>query len=180
MFQVLRKPIDVSALVANQKVQRYDVIMVNGTVPALAAGGLAIGTTQISSEGDFLSIGMTARYTSLVDVGAGVINDDGTCHLSMLVRDQDHGINLFEQSIPMDMVSSPGRVRTPGVVLPLGSVDVQPSHQLYEPFPMQYLFSANSNITVEVRNDANTANQFWVCFWGVKIRRAETVKGVRA
>jgi hypothetical protein len=87
---------------------------------------------------------------------------------------------LFDDYIPLDLFLSPGRARrqtglagaaVANNLQAVGGVadkaDNAPS--LFYPYRFEYLFAANSDIQLSVKNDSNTTNYIDLAFKGVRI-----------
>lgn len=178
-MNILKQPLDASAMKDLQIKQYSNALFIEGTVPAVTAGGSLTATIAISNLGDFLIQRMTGNYTTLIDDGAGAANDDGTNHLTLQIRDGGNGLELFDDFIPLDLFMTPGRRRLMGVTTGAGAVAIEPAHQLHFPgFPFEYIFSANTEIVFALRNDATWLNRFQIALWGVRIKSAAAVRGI--
>lgn len=173
-MNVLTNKINANAVKDLQITQHFNAIYIEGSVPALAAGGMLTATTKITSYGDFLCYRMTGKYSTLVAGPA----DDGTCHLKMTIRDGTGGVDIFEDFIPLDLFCSPGRVRTMGVLADAAGGVPNPTQQLFYPMPLEYIFRANNDLTLQVKNDATYANNFSIAFWGVRLKSPAAVRGL--
>jgi hypothetical protein len=114
---------------------------INGVVPA-EGNAAPLPKAKISNNIIFWCWGFTGKYTSISD---GV--DIGTCPISIKIRDSGKDVNLVNQYIPLDLMVSPGRVRTAGIA-------GDPSHQLFSPGFLNHIFLPDSDIEVEMASNA--------------------------
>lgn len=177
MVNMLSHEVNIGKLKDLQSRQHFNVLKAEGTVPALAAGGLLNVSLNVSNEGDFFAQDITGSFTSLI--AAAPSSDDGVCHLRAKIRDAGSGTDLFDDYIPLDLFLTPGRTRAAGVVTAPGALTVNPSNSLFIPKRFVYVFRANTNIQIEVKNDANFANSFVIAFWGMRIKSPIAVSGLK-
>lgn len=180
MVNLLSHEISVGKLKDLQTRQHFNVLKAEGTVPALAAGGLLNISLNVSNEGDFFCQDITGSFTSLIAGAAPPpSNDDGVNHLRAKIRDAGSGTDLFDDYVPLDLFLSPGRTRAAGVVTAPGALTVEASNPLFVPKRFVYVFRANTNIQIEVKNDADYANSFVMAFWGIRIKSPAAVAGLK-
>lgn len=166
------RKIDPNFLRDLQRLQYPKIRYIEDTCPALAAGGSSIKTVNIGAEGDFLLERITAEYTTLVQPAASPV-DDGANHLRVQLKDTTNGVLLFDNFIPISLFAAPGRTRTMGVDVDSTGAGVKPgsSEALHIPgFPFEYLFKANSEISIESRNDSTYANSYRIGFVGTQLK----------
>lgn len=128
-------------------------------VPAAGSTTLAI---QITNDADFLNLQITGGFTTMI---AGEPNeDDGVNHISFNITDENRNIKLFNTLVPANLVFSPGRQRSSGFA-------GDPSNQLFYPKEFIYPFKGGGQIIIDLSNDSDADNGFWIAFWGTKFRR---------
>lgn len=172
------EPLNSAKIKQLQMTQFANCIKIEGTVPALAAGGSLVATTQVSSYGDFLMTAITGKFSRLSE-DQQIVQDDGVSHLTMQLRDGSNGLELFDTQIPLDMFLTPGGVRTPNIIVAPAGLTVLADNPINFPgFPFRYMFQANSTVVMDMRNDSNYANTFVVALWGTRIISNAAVGGV--
>lgn len=179
MVNLLSHEVNIGKLKDLQTRQHFNVLKAEGSVPAVAAGGLLNITLNVSNEGDFFCQDITGSFSSLIEAAGPVVHDDGVSHLRAKIRDAGSGTDLFDDYIPLDLFLTPGRTRTAGVILAPAGLTVEPSNTVFIPKRFVYVFRANTNIQIEVKNDANYANNFVIAFWGVRIKSPVAVAGLK-
>jgi hypothetical protein len=157
MLSLITRDIDTRALLERFKYQRLQALMMVDTV---AAGGASQGKTEVSTQGDFLALFATGRFSTLKNNG-GAAQDDGVSHLRGKLFSDD--IPIFNDFIPLDLWLTPGRVRDAQDLT--GAV----SNNLFVPLPFVYVFPANSKIYLDARNDGTFANTYTIIWWGFRI-----------
>lgn len=172
------KALDAGKIKDLQMRQHFSAIIIQGTVPAVAAGGALTAKFNLASYGDFLCSDITGMYSSLVDSGAGAAVDDGTNHLSARLSDGQGGIQLFDDYIPLNLFLTPGRQRTMGVLLDAAGGVPPASLPLFFPKQLVHLFPANNDIVLDVRNDSDWPNKFKIAFWGTRIKSFVSTRGI--
>jgi hypothetical protein len=125
-----------------------------GSVPANSS---AVFSIAVGADGHFEAQEMTAQFTTLTGAAA----DGGANGLSLMIWDDGRDLRLFNDFIPLSLLASPGRQRASGVA-------GDPSNQLFFPLPFNYLFLAQSTIRLELRSVLAYANDFALCFHGLK------------
>lgn len=178
MIRVFNK-LDASRLFNLQSTQYSEVLRVSGSCPA---NGSALARTDISNLGHFLCTKITGFFSTLSLVG-GVILDDGIDHLRGQLIDGSGQKKLFNDFVPFSLWLSPGRRRdatAANAFAPVGGTPVSNvGESLFYPVEFEYLFTANSQILLEVRNDSTQANTFDIAFHGIRILSGVSVAGVR-
>lgn len=181
---VFNKIIEAAKLFANQNRQYTERIPLSGTAPANTVYPFK---ANVSNLGHFLCLYMTGHFQTLVSVTVGGVTkiiDDGINHLSMSIEDGGTGQRLlFTDFAPMDLVFSPGRIRASTAennLLDVATFANQANNapQLYNPTELNYLFSANSDIIVRVKNDSNTPLNFDILFYGIRCKSQNSVSGL--
>lgn len=126
------------------------------TVPAGAGADRLI---DIKSDAHFDCDYITGNFQTLGAGGA----DDGSNHVTVRISDNSNDLKLMNSAVPLDLICSPGRVRTPGVA-------GDPSNGLFYPFPFKHIFGATGGILAEFQNDSATDIVVNLLFVGVKKR----------
>jgi len=169
-------------LFAAQRSQYSETLNMAGVVPA-NAGFLA--RTDVSNLGHFLCLKITGSFSTLrIDpLAPPAIIDDGIDHLRGQLIDGAGQRKLFNDFIPLSLFLSPGRrrdVTATNAVLPTATAALAGlGNSLFYPVEFEYLFAANSQILLELRNDSDTLNRFDIAFHGVRILSGVSVAGVR-
>jgi hypothetical protein len=149
--------------------QYPDKVIVDGTV---TAGLQQRFNAQISSIGDFYSQYITARYTTLQLIGESIC-DIGVCNLRLMIIDGTGSRRMGNDFIPMDLIASPGRVKSQTAVncySDSGAIlRADPAGDLFYPFEFCNLFDAKSSIIIDIKNDADADNTFEIVFHGQRI-----------
>lgn len=178
MIRVFSK-IQAQTLFASQKTQYTEVLRLSGTVAANAG---QLSRVAVSNLGHFLVTKITGSFTTLTDVAATIL-DDGVDHLRAQLIDGAGQRKLFNDFIPLSLFLSPGRRRdnaAANAFAPAGLVPESPAgNSLFYPVEFEYLFSANSEILLDLRNDSPAANRFDIAFHGIRILSGVSVAGVK-
>jgi hypothetical protein len=171
MLKMLNKLINPAELFANQNMQYEEKIPLSDT---LTAGQEKLCKTSISNIGHFLCSYITGTYETLYSVTVGAathIVDDGICHLRGKLVDGAGQRQMFLDYVPFDLFLTGGRRRS--VLATNNLLDdatfanrADPAPQLFYPVTLEYLFTANSDIQMYVKNDSNTTISFSLCFHG--------------
>lgn len=145
-----------------QNRQYSERILLSGTVPA---GETIPVKTTVSNLGHFFCMYMTGTFSTIASP-AGAIVDTGLSYLSGQLFDGAGMRKLFSDLIPLDLLLSPGRRKdsTSTTVL------TDPvSNSLFYPIELEYLFTANSDILLQVFNSSDEDNSLEICFHGIRI-----------
>ncbi len=169
MFKIFSRIINRAKLAYIQKFQYDNRILLEDTVPA---GSKVLSKVSITSLGDFLCQEITGSFETLFD-DAGAIKDDGVNHLRFRFIDGTTNRPLFEDSIPGNLLLTPGRRKSSKSTTLLTD---PPANRLYKPRYCEYLFGENSEIIVEAINDSNTALDYSIEFHGVRRFKKEPAK----
>jgi hypothetical protein len=165
-----------------QQVQHMDSIPLTAIVPALAAGGTAYASVSVGSHGAFRALKVMGKFSTLYeDPGqAGAVTDDGVCHLTGKLSDQNANLPMFADFASLDLWLTPGRVRRGGVALPFpaGGV-IAPSNPLNIPMLLDYIFAPNNTIGLELKNDSNTAQYVEIVLWGRRLKDTASKRTAR-
>lgn len=181
MIRVFNK-IEAQKLFASQRSQYSEVLVLSGVVPANAG---ILTRTAVSNLGHFLCLKITGSFSTLrIDpLAAPALIDDGVEHLRGQLIDGAGQRKLFNDFIPFGLFLSPGRRRdgtatnawAPTATAALAA----PGGSLFYPGEFEYLFSANSEILLDVRNDSDAINRFDIAFQGIRILSGVSVAGVK-
>lgn len=153
-----------------QKFQYGERLLMQVTVPA---GSTAMGQVAVSNLGHFMCSFVTGSFTTLASPGAGIV-DTGVSYLSGQLIDGSGQRKLFNDRIPLDLWLSPGRRKDAAST----TVLTDPvSNSLFFPIELNYLFTANSMIQLDVANASDEANTLEICFHGIRIISQVTSQG---
>lgn len=170
MFNPLVNQIDPGEVFELQGKQYSERLLLADTVPA---NSTQLGKVGVSNLGHFMCQFITGSFSSLQTPIAAII-DTGINYLSGQLRDGAGQRNLFNDKVPLNLWLSPGHRRdtlsTTVLADPLGN-------NLFYPIEFQYLFTANSDILLDVENESNTANSYEICFHGIRIISDLVLKG---
>lgn len=161
MFNLFAKEIDPAKILRLQNFQYTEKLLLSDEVPASSQ---KLGSVNISSLGHFYCQFITGGFSTLYD-NAGNINDDGLSHLRVKITDGSNQRPLFNDYIPLDLFLSPGRQKNSESVN--FATDTK-SETLFYPQPFQYMFTVNSEILVDAKNDSDTPNFYDLVFHGVR------------
>lgn len=162
--------INANALLSMQKYQYSERLVLAVNVPA---GQTQLGRCQVSSYGHFFCQWWTGHFETIRNVaGVGTI-DDAVNHCRGLLIDSTGNRRLFNDYIPLDLLFSPGRRRSNtalNVIQPVGAIAVAVApYPLFYPTEFEYVFSANTEIQLDVRNDSDVAIAVEMCFHGIRL-----------
>lgn len=154
--------IDPEKVFGIQNQQYSERLLMQGSVPAQQT---ALGKVNVSNLGHFFCMFVTGTFTSLASPAAAIV-DTGVNYLTGQLIDGAGQRKLFNDRIPLSLLLSPGRRRdaTSTTVLtdPVGN-------NLFYPIELEYLFTANSDILLELYNSSDETNYYEICFHGVRI-----------
>lgn len=145
-----------------QNTQYMERLLMRGTVPA---GSTFPGSVAVSNLGHFFCLFVTGTFSTLA-LSAGVAVDTGISYLSGQLIDGAGQKKLFNDRIPLDLWLSPGRRKD---ALSTTVLTDPVSNSLFFPIELQYLFTANSNILLDLVNTSDYANSFEICFHGIRL-----------
>lgn len=131
----------------------------------VAAGQTDLGQVSVSNLGHFFCMFITGTFSTLKLVG-GVIRDTGINYLSGQLIDGAGQRKLFNDRTPLDLFLSPGRRKDGNSTTVLTDT---PGNSLFYPIEFEYMFTANSIISLDVVNSSDTPNSFEICFHGIRI-----------
>lgn len=188
MIQVLSQKLAAQSRFQLQSEQYSEKISLSDTIPA---NSTKLCKTNVSNLGHFLCLRITGHFETLgkyntttgaVSAGGSII-DDGICHLRAIIQDGAGQRIMFSDYTPLDLFLSPGRTRSidatnnlvPQTNIPVASA----APNLFYPDEFEYLFTANSDILVSIKNDSNYETDVEMLFHGIRILSNKTVRGVR-
>ena len=171
MVKILTNRINAEKAFALQDMQHLEAIPMSDQVPASSS---KLAKVTVSNQGHFYCYYATGKFSTLKNNG-GPATDDGICHLRGKLVDGGTSRPIFNDYIPLDLWLTPGRVRDPLDLALSGAV----SNNLFVPLTFEYMFMANTDIQLDLRNDSDYLNNFTIVFWGVRINSSMTVKGIR-
>jgi hypothetical protein len=163
MINPLRDVIDLGKLSLLQLAQYSERLLMAGTVPA---AGEQLYRVDIGSLGAFVCLHFTGSFSTLALVG-GVITDTGINYLFGRLQSGGEQRVLFNDYTPLNILLSPGRERSP---LAAAGAAGDPPGPLVYPMEFPYLFPANGQIQMIVRNTSTTDNTFNISFFGVRVK----------
>jgi len=181
--RVFSQRLNLDALFRLQNVQYAEKLLMADTVPA---GQSKIGKTAISNLGHFLCLQVTGKFQTVSAGGTGVppanIIDDGINHLRGQLIDGAGNRKLFNDYIPLDLWLSPGRerdARATNAIAPDGAIVTSPAPlPLFYPLEFEYLFSANSDILLDVKNDSDKDISYEIAWHGIRVLSSLAVQGI--
>jgi hypothetical protein len=145
-----------------QNSQYMERLFMQVTVPA---GQTNIGQVAVSNLGHFFCMFVTGTF-STIGMPAAAIVDTGISYLSGQLIDGAGQRKLFNDRIPLDLWLSPGRRKDATSTTVLAD---PVSNSLFFPITLEYLFTANSTIILDVVNTSNQPNSLEVCFHGIRL-----------
>jgi len=146
-----------------QNSQYMERLYMQVTVPA---GQTNIGQVAVSNLGHFFCMFVTGTFSTIGSPAAGPIVDTGISYLSGQLIDGAGQRKLFNDRIPLDLWLSPGRRKDAASTTVLAD---PVSNSLFYPIPLEYLFTANSTIILDVVNTSDEPNSLEVCFHGIRV-----------
>lgn len=182
LFKLIRDKIDMGKILALRSSQYVQPLYVEDVVPV---GPAKPTTLPLSTIGAFQVLSFTGFYTSLriKDPVAKTLQDLAICPLRMKIQAGASSLEMFGDYVPMNLLFSPGRVRVnpadPQLITggyTLADADQGPTpNQLYNSYSYLFPFQANDTITINVKNDFDTASGGWtnrwgICFLGIRVR----------
>ena len=170
MIRVFNKLLDGKTLFPVQNQQYAERIPLSDTVEA---GETKLCKTSVSFIGHFLCQFITGNYQTLSLDGGSAIVDDGICHLRGQLVDGAGTRQIFSDFVPLDLLLSPGRIRSVDATNNLKATGTaskaDPAPALFYPTNLEYLFTANSDIQMYVKNDSDTPIAFNLLFAGIRV-----------
>ena len=170
MIRVFNKLLNGQTLFPVQNKQYAERIPLTDTVQP---GENKLCSTSVSFIGHFLCQFITGNYQTLSLDNTSAIVDDGICHLRAQLVDGAGSRQIFSDFVPLDLLFSPGRIRaktaTNNLKATATAEKADPAPALFYPSNLEYLFTANSTIQMQVKNDSDAAISFNVCFAGIRV-----------
>lgn len=165
-MQVLSNRLDAGKIFDTQTYQYSEVLYLADTVTASTE---KMGRATVSNLGHFFCLYITGSMTTQYNSGAGAA-DTGIDYLRGQLRDGSNNRPLFSDFIPLHLLLSPGRRKS----LAASGSD---SQTLFYPLSFEYLFPANSDILITVKNDSNVDNSYSIALHGVRVLASSSVRG---
>jgi hypothetical protein len=172
-YHPLQFLLNAGSMMEMQRRQYRETLLLEDTVPA---GQSKQGFTSITNLGSFLVQSITGSFDTgtLYSDGDGYIYiDDGIDYLRGQLIDGNGQRKLFNDYIPFHIWLSPGRRKD------AASTNVQndnapylkadSSYPLFYPLEFVYLFAANGNILLDVKNDSGVDLSYSIAFHGIRI-----------
>ena len=188
MIRAFASQLNGNALLQTQSVQHSEKLILSDSIPA---GERKMARTSVSNYGDFLCLYMTGTFETITyysGEGGTVTVDNGIDYLRGQLIDSVGQRKLFNDYIPFSLWLSPGRRRSTQAQnnwAPIPPVETcGQSNSLFYPQEFEYIFAANSEILLDVWNDAPTGQyapeiHYEICFHGIRILSNTAVSGVR-
>jgi len=188
--RIFQQRIDPASLHTLQNRQYSEKLIISNTAKAAVE---TQGKTSVSNLGHFLCQYITGHFETLRDVTDSLLGpiviDDGVNHLRGQLIDGTGMRRLFQDYIPLDLILSPGRKKSNDAANVLtqykdsGTAAVlaeqaDKGEALFFPHEFEYLFSANSDILLNVKNDSDVDIDFEVVFHGIRILAGAAVAGI--
>lgn len=145
-----------------QNLQYSEKVLLEDTVPASTEKP---GQVNVSSLGHFYCWYITGSFTTLYLDGEEV-KDNGVNYLRGQLYDGATSRALFNDYIPLDLIFTPGRVKS---ALSTTVLTDPSGNSLFYPQNFQYMFPVNGIIIMKVKNDSNYANSYKMVFHGVRL-----------
>lgn len=154
--------IDADKILEVQNRQYEDKMLIEGSIDP---NNQELLKTNVTNLGHFYCNYITGKFSTLEGRDGKV--DFGVSYLRGKLTDGSTQIPLFTDYIPLDLLFSPGRVRNENAV---NNIDTAPpGNALFYPFPLYHIFTVNSDILLDVKNDSNETNYLSLCFHGIRI-----------
>lgn len=157
-MNILLNRINTAQAFAVQNVQNQEGLYLADTVPA---NSQKLARKAVSNLGHFQVREIKCSYTT---VAAGPA-DTGIDYLRAKLIDGASMKSLFDDFIPFHLWAVPGRRRSL-----VGGGAGGESFQAQIVFPWEYMFTVNSDILLDVKNDSAVANSYSVLFIGVRVK----------
>ena len=98
--------------------QHREGILLQGEI---TAGQGDTAKVEVGTAGTIVTMRMAAYYTTLDNIGTVAVpdvEDDGICHLRGMLWDTDKNLILFNDFVPFNLFSSPGRIKAKSAFVP--------------------------------------------------------------
>lgn len=161
MLNIFAKKIDPDKILGLQNFQYQEKLVLSDEVPA---NSQKMNSVNVSSLGDFYCLYMTGHFSTL-KLTAESPTDNGVVYLRGKLIDGSNQRALYNDYIPFDLWLSPGRK------MDIHSTSLATDHigeTLFYPQPFQYMFTVNSEIMLDVKNDSDAINYYDIVFHGVR------------
>lgn len=168
MVNLFAKQINPDRILALQNKQYSEKLFLEDVV---GAGVSKLGKVNISSLGHFYCIYITGHFNRLRFDDPDIV-DTGVNYLRAKMSDGSNQRQLFNDYIPLDLFLTPGGVKDNAATNLLTTAD--PSNNLFYPQPFQYLFTVNSEILFDVKNDGNKDMSYGLVFHGIRFPVAQS------
>lgn len=165
MIGALTKRINAPKTFDLQNLQYSECLLMTDSVPA---GTTSLGSVNVSNLGHFYCMFITGSFETL----AAGPTDDGIDHLRGQFKDGTGQKELFNDFVPLSLFCTPGRRKSPQDLTGANS------NNLFYPPKFEYLFTANSDILLDVKNDSDIAIDYDLLFWGIRIKSTIAVAGI--
>ena len=170
MINIFAKSIDPERILKLQNSQYSEKLLLEDEVPANSS---KMGKVNISSLGHFYCTFITGHFSRLNFDDPNII-DTGINYLRGKLSDGSNQRQLFNDYVPLGLFLTPGGIRWSTATNILTTAPV--SNNLFYPQPFQYLFTVNSEILFDVKNDSNTVNCYALLFHGIRFPGARKVR----
>ena len=169
-MNVLLNRLNVASMFAIQNLQYTEVLYLADSVPA---GGQKMGKVAISNLGHFFVQFITGSFATreLVAGAPPVDTDLGLEYLRGKLIDGSNQRPLFNDYIPLSLWVVPGRRKS---IAASGS----DSFQMGVILPFEYMFTVNSDILLDMKNDSTVELPYNLAFWGVRVKATESTTGI--
>lgn len=166
MFSALLKRINAQKTLDLQNLQYSENLLMTDSVPPSTT---RLGSVNVSNLGHFYCMFLTGSFETL----AAGPTDDGIDHLRGKLIDGSDQRQLFNDYVPLSLLLTPGRRKS------AHDLTGANSNNLFYPTKFEYLFTANSDILLDVKNDSDFEIDYDIVFWGIRIKSSIAVAGVR-
>lgn len=165
MVNIFAKLIDPFSILKMQNRQYQEKLILEDTVPA---SSMKLGKISVSSLGHFYCQYFTGHFETLILDGVDT-EDDGVSHLRGKLSDGSNQRQLFNDYVPLDLFLTPGRTKSTDSINVLTDAE---SNNLFYPQIFQYMFTINSDILFEVKNDSDVPLDYAIVFHGIRVPEA--------
>ncbi len=136
--------------------EKYEHDYLNHIEIVMPANTTDIAKLSIDASASYQALTLTGSYTT--KQGAG---DDGICRTRISIEDSGFSRKITNGFIPVDLLLSPGRVKSVA-----GAGDA--SNTLFMPLRFKYYFKPKSDIIVHWKNLSDTENTLHLCWNGIR------------
>lgn len=178
-MKILSQVLDAPKILDIQRVQYQERLTVKAWIKPSFQQQIKV---NVGNLGHFLCQWISGSFTTLAvkppPFPIQPLQDTGINYLSAKLIDGTGNKELYNDYIPLDLWLSPGRTRAntlqipaPFVLNPAPNPDSGgPSNTLFVPTEFEYLFSANSEIILDTKNESDAPNYLAICFHGIRIK----------